>query len=98
MSYEKLIGQPVGILTTTMFYSGTLVRVEPDSFVLIEAEWVAETGVWSDFAQNLSSSESSPFPPDVEVYVSRPQHIIIFGADPKLVQSSKLTRRLTPAK
>jgi hypothetical protein len=95
-SYSAIVGKPVGILTTTMFYTGTLVRVEPDAFVLTEADWVGETGAWADFASNLGASEAAPFPPATEVYVSRAQCVIIFGADPALVRANKLTKRLTP--
>jgi hypothetical protein len=94
--YDKLIGKPVGILTTTMYYTGTLQRVEHNSLVLINADWVGETGVWSDFAENLGASEQAPFPAATEVYVNLAQVVIVFGADEKLVKSSKLTKRLTP--
>ena len=94
--YSRLLGQPVSVLTTTMFYTGILVRVEPTAFVLTQADWVGETGPWHEYAESLTAGESSPFPPECEVYVSRAQFIIIFAADPKKVQASKLTRRLTP--
>lgn len=95
-TYGPLVGRPVAILTTTMFYTGTLVRATPDAFVLTEADWVGETGAWADFASNLGASEAAPFPPETEVYVSRTQCVIIFGADPALVRANKLTKRLTP--
>ena len=94
--YSRLLGQPVSVLTTTMFYTGILVRVEPTAFVLTQADWVGETGAWNEYAESLTAGESSPFPPECEVYVSRAQFIIIFAADPKKVQAAKLTRRLTP--
>ena len=94
--YSKLIGKPVGILTTTMYYTGTLVRVDSDSLVLTGAEWVGETGVWEEFAENLGAAEFGPFPPATEVYVRLGQVVIVFAADEQRVKATKLTKRLTP--
>jgi hypothetical protein len=91
--YDKLIGKPIGILTTTMYYTGTLARVDSDSLVLVGAQWVGETGVWEEFAATLVAAESGPFPAATEVYVRLAQVVIVFGADEKLVKAAK---RLTP--
>jgi len=77
--YSKLIGKRVGILTTTMYYTGTLARVDSDSLVLVAAEWIGETGIWEEFAVDLVAAESGPFPPATEVYVRLAQVVIVFA-------------------
>lgn len=55
--YAHLIGRPVWIRTVTMTNCGILAAVQPNSFILTDAVWVANTGLWHKFVQEGVADE-----------------------------------------
>ena len=65
------IGHSVIVRTVTMIYTGSLLRVTEDSFVLGSCSWIPETERYSEFVSKGSVRECEPYPEDLEVFVQR---------------------------
>ena len=59
---KSLIGKPVFIRAVTHYYTGRLVAITPDAFVLADAAWIADTGHWGTALKAGSLREVEPYP------------------------------------
>jgi len=66
-----VVGKIYFIQTVTLYYTGLLIGVNKDEFLLCDAAWIADTGRFADALKSLSFSEVEPFPDGVEVIVGR---------------------------
>ena len=64
-------GQNYFIRTVTHFHTGELVREEENSYILVKAAWIADTGRFSTFLENGQPNEVEPYPEALEVSVSK---------------------------
>ncbi len=70
---KKLLvaGNNYFVQTITHYYTGRLVRIEPDSLVLDNAAWIADTGRFAGFLANGTANEVEPFPPELETGIPK---------------------------
>ncbi len=57
--------------TVTMIYTGEIVAMYKDEFVLKNAAWIADTGRWNEALVSCNFVEVEPYPEDKEVIVHR---------------------------
>lgn len=62
-----LVGERVFVRTVTMHYTGRLVSFDPDSIVLSDAAWIADSGRFHDALTTGKLNEVEPFLDDVIV-------------------------------
>src|SRR4051812_48675675 len=65
------IGENYVVRTVTMIYTGKLVAVYPNEFVLVDAAWIPETERYMDFVANGKVKECEPFPDGHLVVIGR---------------------------
>ena len=65
------IGKNVIVRTVTMIYTGRLITVTNDSFVLLECSWIPETERYADFVAEGKVKECEPYPADLPVLINR---------------------------
>lgn len=56
-----LVGSPVFLRTVTMHYTGKVVCVTPDTIVLADAAWIADSGRFHDALKDGKLNEVEPF-------------------------------------
>lgn len=65
------IGKNVIVRTVTMIYTGRLVEVTREHFVLLECSWIPETERYMDFVAEGKVKECEPYPADLLVFINR---------------------------
>lgn len=55
------VGLPYAFRTVTMIYTGRLVAVSEQEFLVEEAAWIPETERWMDFAATGAVKECEPY-------------------------------------
>ncbi len=61
------VGNAVFIRTVTLYYTGRVAEVTPESVVLTDAAWIADTGRFSTALATGALGEVEPFPGAVEI-------------------------------
>lgn len=84
-----LVGKNIMIRTVTMIFTGKLISVTNDCFVLVECSWIPDTGRWMGFIENGTVEECEPYPSDVEVYINRSALIDMCAFNPMLPRVQK---------
>jgi len=59
------VGKNYFIRTVTLYYTGKVKAIYPESIVLSDAAWVSDTGRFYDFLKNGTPNEVEPFVNDV---------------------------------
>lgn len=55
------IGKIYAFRTVTMIYTGRLINVSKEEFLVDEAAWIPETERWMDFADTGAHKEAEPY-------------------------------------
>lgn len=85
---HPLVGKNVFIRTVTCYYTGRLVEIRHDEFVLEDAAWIGSTGRFSDALETGSFDEVEPYPPG-PVYVGREMRVDISKWNHELPKKQK---------
>lgn len=67
--YGLRIGKNYLFRTITMIYTGCLVHIADDCYVLLKAAWIPETNRWSDSVRTGQFKEVEPYPPEEPVFL-----------------------------
>lgn len=86
--YPLTLGGKYLIRTVTMIFTGELVEIQADKYVLIKAAWIPETNRWNESVKTGEFKEVEPYPEDEPVYVFRGS-IVDIVAIPKLPRDVK---------
>lgn len=68
---DDLLNKNVIIRTVTMIYTGLLVGITKDEFILVDCSWIPETDRYMSFVAEGKVKECEPFPSGLRVYVNR---------------------------
>lgn len=71
LAKDELLNKKVIIRTVTMIYTGILVEVTKEEFVLIKCSWIPETDRYMSFVAEGKTKECEPFPEELRVRVNR---------------------------
>jgi len=68
---DELLNKKVVIRTVTMIYTGLLVEVTKEEFILTQCSWIPETDRYMSFIAEGKVKECEPFPDELRVHVNR---------------------------
>jgi|HubBroStandDraft_3_1064219.scaffolds.fasta_scaffold00043_30 hypothetical protein len=68
---HPLKGKAVFIQTVTLYFTGKVVKVTKNDYVLTKAAWAADTGRFSNAMETGELNEVEPYGKDQEVRVNR---------------------------
>jgi len=71
LAKDELLNKKVIIRTVTMIYTGFLVEVTKEEFVLVECSWIPETDRYMSFVAEGKVKECEPFPESLRVRINR---------------------------
>jgi len=61
------VGNAVFVRTVTLYYTGRVAEITPESVVLTDAAWIADTGRFSEALRTGTLGEVEPFSLPVEI-------------------------------
>lgn len=68
-------GESYHIETVTKYFTGRLIGITKDDFILVQACWIASTGDFSAYVNGAGAAEAEPYPEDAVVTVSRGAYV-----------------------
>lgn len=81
------LGSAVLIRTVTLYYTGKIAELTPESIVLVDAAWIADTGRFHTALETGTLNEVEPYPGPVAV--SRGAIVDVTGWKHPLPRSAK---------